>query len=250
MSDENVLRQFNTAGIARFRQWLTAARGDPHLELPTDLLTADDVTEVVEPIVTLERPGFATKQEAAVYLHDALAPMDADDVLRNAGLWTWLTLYYFDDVCPPTAGGRKVFADYFYIYLPDDFRLQARHLLRVSFEVLRRAPDHHRLLLLAPVPGLSKLIERVMGQLFLARIDSIFEVMDRLYFDEKTNRAKRGLSRIGHARPGDMLNRLPRRIQQLQRTYDLNVVDADRLIELLGPEFQAWENDAKLPGMK
>jgi hypothetical protein len=47
-----------------------------------------------------------------------------------------------------------------------------------------------------------------------------------------------------------LVNRLPRRIQQLQRTYDLNVVDADRLIELLGPEFQAWENDAKLPGMK
>ncbi len=249
MSDENVLRQFNAAGIARFRQWLAAARGDPHLALPTELLTADDATEVVEPHVTLERPGFATKREAAIYLRDALATLDGDDVLRNAGLWTWLTLYYFDDVCPPMSGGRKVNADYYYIYEVEQGLYHYRHLLRVSYEVLRRSPTHHRLFLNTPLHKLGSVTEKIMRRLFLTRIDAIFEVLDRLYYDEKREKVKRGLADTTR-RKGDMLNRLPRRIQQLQRTYDLNVVNADRLIELLGPEFQAWENDAKLPGLK
>ena len=242
------LRQFTPAGIAAFRAWLAEARRDRAAPPPLHLLTDAGLTEVVEPAVELDRPGFATKRDAAVYLRRALGPLDPDRVLRNAGLWTWLTLFYLDDVCPPSAGGREVKADYYYVYESDQALYHYRHLLRVSFEVIRRAPDHHRLFLNTPMDKLGGATEKVMRRLFLTRIDAIFEVMDRLYYDEAKGRAKRRIA-DPRPRPGDLINRLPRRVQQLQRTYDLNVIDADRLLDLLGPEFKRWLADPGLPGL-
>lgn len=243
------LRQFTPAGIAAFRAWLAEARRDRAAPPQWHLLADAGATEAVDPSVELARPGFSTKRAAAIYLRGALAPLDPDQVLRNSGLWTWLTFFYLDDVCPPSAGGREVFADHYYIYQPEQHRLHYRHLLRVSYEVLRRAPMHHRLFLNAPVPGLGKVIERVMGQLYLTRIGCIFELMEWLYLDARTGRAKRGITNIGDPRPGDLMHRLPRRIQQLQRTHDLNVIDADQLLRLLGAEFRPWLADPTLPGV-
>ena len=65
----------------------------------------------------------------------------------------------------------------------------------------------------------------------------MFEVLDRLYWDEDRGKARVGV--VGQqVRPGDLMHRFPLRIRQLERTYDLLSLNADQLIELLGDEFQ------------
>ncbi|MFH1923922.1 MAG: hypothetical protein ABIP48_29025 [Planctomycetota bacterium] len=44
--------------------------------------------------------------------------MPEHEVANNAGLWTWLTLLFFDDVCPVQNGQRKVKNDYCYVFEP------------------------------------------------------------------------------------------------------------------------------------
>lgn len=79
-----------------------------------------------------------------------------------------------------------------------------------------------------------------MKRLFLTRIPCIFEVLDRVYWDESRARARTGVVQ-GTVKPGDLRHRFPIRIRQLEMTYDLFSLIANQLIELLGREFQ-FEN--------
>ena len=90
----------------------------------------------------------------------------------------------------------------------------------------------------APVSSLDQVTNRVMSRLFLTRIPCIFEALDRLYWDEERGKARAGIVDQKVVKPGDLRHRLPIRVRQLERTYDLFSLTADQLVELLGAEFQ------------
>ena len=70
----------------------------------------------------------------------------------------------------------------------------------------------------------------------MTRIPCIFEVYDRLYWDDGRNRPRIGISG-SKPTPGNLSHRLPTRIRQLEKTFDLMSLNADQLLELLGDEF-------------
>jgi len=45
-------------------------------------------------------------------------------------------------------------------------------------------------------------------------------------------------------KPGDLRNRFPIKVRQLEKTYDLFTLNADQLIDLLGAEFH-FQGDRK-----
>jgi len=53
-----------------------------------------------------------------------------------------------------------------------------------------------------------------------------------------TLKARAGIVTRETIKPGDLRHRLPIRVRQLERTYDLFSLSADQLIELLGAEFR------------
>jgi hypothetical protein len=233
-----IARSFTDEGVRQFRAWLAAARQDPAREPPRCLLEDDRVTRGLDAPVAVYPVRLATKREAANYLAQALAPLAADQVARDAGLWTWLSLFFFDAVCPPRSGGRRVRNDYYYVFEPQNPRHYYRHLLFVSWNVRRLAGGHDRVFLDTPLSRLDQATEKVMSKLYLTRIPCIFEVIDRLYWDPERQRVRSGVLGPWPGSPGDLRNRLPLRIRQLERTYDLVSLDAGRLLALLGDEFQ------------
>ena len=76
-----------------------------------------------------------------------------------------------------------------------------------------------------------------MKRLYLIRIPCIFEVLDRLYWDDDLQRPKIGVVDSKRVKAGDLSHRLPVRIRQLEKTYDLYSLDCNQLLELLGTEF-------------
>lgn len=198
-------------------------------------------TQAMVPAVDLERPGFATKREMVEYLHPRLSQLPERGMLRNAGLWTWLGLYYFHDLCPVDAKGkRRVLNAYHYIHFANDGLWHYRHLIGSSYQIYDQANGYDELFLNGPPSSLGKITEDVMRRLYLTRIGAIWEVMERLYYDPVRGRPKIGLTNTANPRAGDLLNRLPRRIRQLERTYDLQSLNADQLLDLLGDEFRPW----------
>lgn len=232
------LRRFNNHGIATFREALTICRSDPQADISADLLTANDLSEVVTPTIEIEPNIFSTKRDVAVYFNQRLAPLSKQKLLDDSGLWSWLSLFYFDAICPKQGRQRRVRNDYTYIFEPRSMRHFYRHLLFVSWRILDIAPTYNRLLLDSSVSSLDKFTTEVVKRLYLTRIPCFFEVLDRLYWDESIGRARPGVTNFARVTAGNLAHRLPVRIRQLEKTYDLQSLTADQLIELLGEEFE------------
>lgn len=235
------LRTFNDAGIKAFRQFLQAARDDSATPVPFHLLEDDALTAVVDPHIEVEERNFRRRADAAECFRTLLEPLNEHRVANDAGLWTWLTLFYFDEVCPMVGGNRSVKNDYAYIFEPKNSRHFYRHRLFLAWYAITLSPQHNRLFLGVTVPTLDKVSEEVFKRLFLTRIPAIFELLDRLYWDPERGRVRPGMVSPGTVKPGDLVHRLPIRIRQLEKTYDLISLNADQLLELLGPEFQQQE---------
>ena len=232
------IRRFNAAGIAAFRALLAATRDNPRATFPRDSVEDDALTETIPALITIEPKRFPTRREAAEYLTNCLAPLPPDEVAHDAGLWSWLSLYYFDEVCPARYGQRKVKNDYTYIFEPRNPRHFYRHLLFIAWYAHGVARPHDRLYMNVPLASLDKVTDEVMKRLYLTRIPCIFDVLDRIYWDASRGKARSGIASYSGVRPGDLTHRFPIRIRQLEKTYDLQSLTADQLIELLGEEFQ------------
>jgi hypothetical protein len=232
------LRQFNKTGIEAFGKFLASCREAPTESVPTDLIESDEHTTLVSHEIEVEPRNFSSRRAAADYFHNVLSPLSADVVRKDAGMWTWLSLFYFDQICPIVNGNRTVRNDYTYIYMPDESRYFYRHLLFIAWQVVRIAPEHNRLFLDLPVNRLDRITEEVTKRLYLTRIPCLFELLDRLYWDTASNRPAKGIVSPNKVSAGDLMHRFPTRIRQLEKTYDLQTLDANQLLEILGDEFQ------------
>ncbi len=230
------VRRFNQQGIDAFRRRLSELRQNSAAEVPVEWLEDDRLTEVVVPELQIQRCGFETRRDAAIYLSPVLQELCPERVAGDAGLWTWLSLLFFDSVCPVVDGQRAVRNDYHYIFEPRNSRHFYRHLLFIAWQILRLAPRWNELLLRSRVSSLDQMTAEVLKRLYLTRIPCIFEVIERLYWDAERRKPRPGMtgSRIT---AGNLTHRLPQRILQLEKNYDLVDLSADQLIELLGEEF-------------
>jgi len=231
------IRKLNTEGIRAFRQFLSSARSNPNEEVPYSILTDPQLSDPMPYNIKIDPTAFTHRREAAVYLHKLLAPIPQEVVVRDAGLWTWLSIFFFDSICPLSQGVRLIRNDYSYIFEPLNPRHFYRHLLFCAWNVIRLAPAHNRLFLQGRLSVLDKVTSEVMKRLYLLRIPCIFEVLERIYWDPQNGRARPGIT-TSVVRAGDLTRRFPTRIRQLEKTYDLAVLTADQLIELLGTEFE------------
>ena len=242
------LRRFNKAGIDAFRRFLAACRENPREPVPMDLLESDEYTILFSDEINVAPHEFSSRRDAADYFQDLLSPLSADAVRKDAGMWTWLSLCYFDQICPDLNANRKVRNDYTYIYMPDESRYFYRHLLFIAWHVKQVAPEHNRLFLDRSLINRDSITTEVFKRLYITRIPSIFENLDRLYWDSSNSRPVKGIVSPGKVTAADLTHRLPTRIRQLEKTYDLQSLNADQLLEILGDEFQqrAAESQAQL----
>ncbi len=240
------VRSFNEAGIKAFQDYLKCIRDGQHGPNVIDLL--DDASllsnENKYRSVTVESRRFTSRREAADYFHNKFKNVSAESLRKDAGLWTWLSLFYFDQVCPDVDGRKTVRNDYTYIFMPDQSRYFYRHLLFVAWYAKHVSPVHNRLFLDTTLHQLDKFTQDVLKRLYLTRIDCIFEVLDRLYWDRDLNRPRRGVNSPRKVVAGDLVHRFPTRIRQLEKTYDLLSLTASQLIDLLGEEFASFDSQA------
>ncbi len=230
------LRRFNEAGIKAFREELALLRANPDRDPNQRLQEHRELTEPVIAETPLEINYFKTKGEAARYLQSVLGKHRPEDLSGDSGLWTWLTCFFIDSVCPPLNGRRIVKNDYYYIFEPRNSRHVYRHLLNVSWQILQLAPRHNAMFMRTRLDSLDVVTTEVMKRLFLTRIPCMFEVLERLYWDDAKRKPRSGISG-NRPSSGNLRHRLPTRISQLEKTYDLMSLNAEQLIELLGDEF-------------
>jgi hypothetical protein len=240
MSGENgILRRFNAAGIAEFVRRIETLRAGGVADIDDAFVTDRKLTEPIVPEVPIGRPAFKTKRDAGAYLSERTRVARAVHGEDDSGLWTWLSAWHWDAVCPIREHGqRKVLNPLSYVYGYGFAKRRKQHLLAASSHVFELHPDS-QLLLSGPVYSLTQAAHEVLTRLSLMRISGIAELLDVLYWDKVAVRMKPGAV-ANTPRPGDLRNRLPARIRQLEVTHDLTNLNAEQLLNLLGDEFRQW----------
>jgi len=149
------VRVLNPEGLAKFSEYLSTLRVEASRVPPIDLLIDGKYSDPFEPQVTVETLSFASAYEIGTYMIKVLSNCEDRLISRNYGLWSWLALFYFDQLCKPDpSGNRKPLEDA--VYLLEErfsFRRYYRHAIRTPWLAVREHGEHAKVLLLTSGKG-------------------------------------------------------------------------------------------------
>ena len=241
MTSEPAIRKLTEKGIAAFKDYLAQLRKDPAASPPFHLLTDPVASAGIGTDIRIEQKPFRTRLELARYLNDIFSPVPVDDLETDRHLWTWMSLFFFDQVCPVEKTGiRKPGRDYRHILEPG-YPNGHRHLLAgayLVYTVCDLGDRLSRLLLWTPLHVESRLHHQLAVRQTLITNHGILKAAHLMYFNESLNRPKHGA--LGDKKTTGTLLRFIDVIQQLDLTYDLYSMSGREILKLLPPEFDRW----------
>ncbi len=248
MNQPQRVSELTSAGIRRAKEYLAALRADENPDFPDLLLNDSTYARPVVPAVYVRPQAFANRREAGEHLNQCLAPLGLERIADNAGLWSWLGMFYFRQLVNLDPAGNPRLGrnpDVAYVIDPSDSgrgtQQRHRHRLLAAWEIYTRHGEKAWVMLEQPVSAMEQLTEYLMNKTEVFRSVGIVDLANRLYGDTDTRRPKTGFAGSGqNQRPPGGLRRLLDVMDQLYMTYDIYGMTAEQLIELLPPEFDRW----------
>ena len=231
------LRRLTPDGIEYARAFLAGLREDPGgpIEPPRDLLYSDAYSAPFPGGIEVERRSFRTRREAAEYLAPILEPIGRL-VVDQAGVWSWLGMFYFADTVPMADGEAQLTSqDESFVVGSEGYSLflRWRHYLWSAYQIHEAYPDAV-FLLDRDLHARGYLQDHILPNQQIFNSVGVVDLMLRLYTQGLA--AKRG-NRDGS---GGLLHFL-RVLNQLERTYDVYGMEPDALLRVLPSEFRAWD---------
>ena len=237
MSD--LLRVLNLAGIDGFTAYLQALRGGSNAVPPKHLLVDEATSEAIDVDVLIDPQTFPDTFAFGSYLEGKLKALPRTELAFNHALWSWLALYYFEQICPEINGSRTVLEDAVYVLSSTyNHRRYYRHLVRTPWLAVEENGDCAKVLLTNRGHGKrSDIFEQLAARQTIFGNKTIIAGAYKLYFDETAGLPKRGAGGKGAGSP----RRLVSFIQQIDLTYDLMACTPDQFIGLLPEEFSKFQ---------
>lgn len=234
------VRAFNDEGAARFHTYLQRIRDGAKEPPPSWLLNDPSSSVAIAPTAEIEPKSFNSRFEFGQYLGTTLGPLGRRAISHHHALWTWLSLYFFDELCPLSADGtRRVLEDAVYI-VPATYNHQRyyRHIARTSWLTVSDHKENAKVLLAGAERGSrSEIFEQIASRQGMLGNQTIVASAFELYFDKSKGSVKRGAGGKGAGSP----RRLAAIVQQLELTYDLAACTTSQLLELLPKEFDRFK---------
>jgi len=241
MNKQHTLRSFNEEGLIEFERIVSEIRIGNLKEIPESLVYSNQYSEESFPIVRIEKVTFKNKNELVPYLVTQLNLRSNKHYYFDRGLWTWLTAFYFDNICPFSGNNiRKVNESAFYILNdPKNYTKYYRHLLAYPCRLYSELGDSAKIFLIGTFQKRGEITEQFGAYQEIALNKGIIDAAGILYWNVKSNNVVRGAAGKG---PGSA-RRLMRIIRQYQMTYDLNSMDGKAIVEMLPSEFDKWREN-------
>lgn len=246
MSD--LARRFTQEGNEAFVSFVRSLEQDPARTPPWELLVDSRTSSALEFEATIElQPGgtfFANRHAFGTYLAAALAGGTKSELSLDRGLWNWLALYYFDQLCPVDATGRRSPREpaVYYLAEPYEYHRYYRHLVRSPWLAVTLHPLTSRVILIPvstkgpPLAVSGEIFEQVASRQGLFRSAPVMNAIDLLYFNPLTGRPRMGTAGSAGGSP----SRLGKILKQFELTFDLEWSDGDLIVGLLPAEFDTW----------
>jgi len=241
-----LIRSLNEDGVRRFRDWLDVVKGGATDPKPDQLLTDPATSEPLPGAGEVEIGTFVNRYRLALYVDAALAEIPIQQLPMTHGVWSWLSLYFMDVLCPPRANGSRALNE-FVRYIPTtDYQKYYRHLIGFGVHAIRKFGLDAEPMLVSTKPGIlhTDYCEHVFGYQDLCQTRSFISVANALYFDRTERKIKRGAT-PNKKKPGT-LRRLVDVFYQLDLTYDVQGMNPSSFQSLLPAEFRVWLTPAQL----
>lgn len=230
------LRSFTEEGLRKFEKFL----GDVKSGMPADgrdALLRHDEAEVVSGKICVYPQKFESRLAAGKYFLEVFSGVA--EARLGVGVWAWLSLYFFDSVCPPNAKGQRVVGDVArYIPDPSNFQRYYRHLLYGPFSICRHYrgdPGIAMAVLCSPVDQPGDVVESLASRHEMITCPTIMDAATYLYVN------KQGKHRRGAAsKANGSARRLAAVLRQLDVTYDFFDMSAQDLLDMLPEEFDLF----------
>lgn len=238
------LRKFTDKGLEQFRGYLHELSEGSAATPPLHLLTDPEFSKPMRGIVQLEHAQFASRLDLARNLDQTFEglPERPDKLMNDIHLWSWMSLFYFDQVCPSNdKGKRKPGRDYRHIPEPG-YPNGHRHLMMgayLVYTVYGWGDELSKLLLQTALSVESHFHHQIATRQSFITNRGIMEALHILYYDSLRNKPKRGPI-MNKSAPGS-LYRFVGVIQQLDVTYDLYSMSGPEIVSLLPAEFNHWK---------
>jgi hypothetical protein len=224
-----------------FRDWLD---GGGKGGSPCHLLTDADASEPVTGVGEVDAWEFESRYDAGRRLEPLLRGYRGRIPLpEHKGMWSWLSLYYVEQLRSPSARAHGMMAPEYYIP-SDESRTYYRHILRTAVLMVMRYGDLARYVLASNLRGLyhSHFTDDLTYNRNILSNPRLIEVAGLLYFNERIGLLRRRTTTgRGNSR------RLIKVLQQLELNYDLygDLFTVERILSLLPSEFDGWKRRMK-----
>ena len=236
------IRRLTPKGIDLFRQFLSRAKEYPETPVPRDYLLHEETSATFKYPIDIEDQAITTRYEAGLLLHHLLGPVNDPQLDFDDGLWAWLSLFFFDQLCPVAGKTRKISDPSTLIPDSSNHQRYYRHLLAGPYFIFRTYqdnPEDAMVLLCQPVHTPGAVVEELASRLEIVTNRDFITMCTRLYYMRDFGCLKKGSGGKG----AGSARRLAKNIrEQLEVTWDLQSVGVDRLIELLPAEFSKFRN--------
>lgn len=234
------LRRLNEKGIDQFQKYIESLRGNTPAPYPVELLSDREATEEILPDIEVEQQSLSGRFEAGEYLHTILKDSGLVDIDFDVGLWSWLALYFFDDICPKKKRERKGPGELArFILRPNDWRFSWRHLLAGPYSIFRnyrKDPEVARILLYGPVHGIPKSVSQFLSRMRWATNEEVLATATKLYIQPESKSLKRGSTgQVGG------IERFQAVLKQFDCTWDLYSMSRDGILDMLPREFDKFK---------
>lgn len=238
-------RKLTWEGEKAFREYIEKIRHQPDsLPDPPDLDKRPFSTELKDAIQipaldSSNRPE--TKYDLACLIHEVLESVNNGTNKKTKFLapeyrdfWSWLAYKWLDILM---LRDRKVGESARYI-CSTDYQDYYRHLVAGPYIAYLVHGESSRILLYSPPHKHSDFMEQIGSRQFIFSNPELVKAIYKLYFDPLEGKPRKGAS--DRDKPGN-LRRFITVIQQLELTYDIHSMNAERILELLPREFDEWK---------
>jgi hypothetical protein len=230
------LRKLNEQGVEVFRDYINDLRSGADQNIPNYLLDSDEYSEDIQFELEITKPEFKSRLEMGVYLVDLFDGLNITPYIGDIGFWSWLALYWFEQLCSEKEGKLNPSMDYNYI-LSKNFRHRPRHAVYMTWQLVTRYGEDCAFMLCKAMSTRGELTEQMMARQENLSSESVMKLANALYFDSETRTFKKGAAARKSA---GCVARYITWLEQIKMTYDVFSISADELKDLLPAEFDRF----------
>lgn len=251
----DVVREFTADGNTKFAEFLIALKQDPTTSPPWSLLEDPTTSQPCSFSANVERTPngtpFASRYDFGQYLAQVLQNADRADISFNHALWNWLSLYFFDQLSPADADGKRSMREVAVYLLPARYvhNRYYRHLVRSPWLAVSLHPEQSRVILIPrqaggnPLSATGELFEQVASRQGVLRSATVLDAAYELYWDPVEGRPRFGAG----ASTGGTPRRFGKVLKQFELTYDLEWPADGLVFGILPKEFARFKAKAASP---